>query len=144
MSNMPTIPLWVLLGFAGWTLLVLLGSVGVYRWSLILTGRAPISSFRADRVEGSDLYQRAMRAHANCVENLPVYAAIVLFITVARLDAPLLDRLAILLFGARIAQSLIHIGLRQTDPVVAIRFALFLAQLICMIWMGVWAALNAA
>lgn len=141
---MPTIPLWVLLGFAGWTLLVLLGSVGIYRWSLILTGRAPISSFRADRVEGSDLYQRAMRAHVNCVENLPVYAAVVIFITAAGLDAPLLDRLAILLLAARVAQSLVHIGLRQTNAVVGIRFALFFVQLVCMIWMGAWAALRFA
>src|SRR5689334_5113133 len=28
-----TIPVWVLLGFAGWTLLILLLSVGIYRWS---------------------------------------------------------------------------------------------------------------
>ena len=33
-----TLSLWMLLAFAGWTLLVLLIGVGVYRWSLILTG----------------------------------------------------------------------------------------------------------
>jgi hypothetical protein len=32
-----TIPLWVLLGFAGWTLVVLSGTIGVYRWFSILT-----------------------------------------------------------------------------------------------------------
>jgi len=44
----------------------------------ILTGRVPIREFRADRVEGDDWYRRAMRAHANCVENLPVFGVIVL------------------------------------------------------------------
>lgn len=41
-----TIPIWVLLGFAGWTLLTLFGTVGVYRWSHILTGRVPILTGR--------------------------------------------------------------------------------------------------
>ena len=71
------VPAFVLLGFAGWTVLTLFGSIGVYRWSRILTGRATISEWRADAPQGSERYQRAMRAHMNCVENLPVYAAIV-------------------------------------------------------------------
>jgi hypothetical protein len=33
-----TIPVWMLLGFAAWTLLLLSTTVGVYRWSRILTG----------------------------------------------------------------------------------------------------------
>jgi len=75
-----SIPVWVLLGFAGWTLVTLLGSDGVYRWSQILTKRATMSEWRADLPQGSEWYQRAMRAHANCVENLAVYAAIVVAI----------------------------------------------------------------
>ena len=72
-----TVPVWMLVGFAAWTVLLLLATVGVYRWSRILTGRVPIRSFRADQIEGADWYKRAMRAHANCVENLPVFGAIV-------------------------------------------------------------------
>ena len=67
----------MLLGFATWTLLLLMATVGVYRWSRILTGRVEVRNFRADQVEGEDWYKRAMRAHANCVENLPVFGAIV-------------------------------------------------------------------
>jgi hypothetical protein len=37
------IPVWVLLGFAAWTLLLLFAKVEVYRRSRILTGRAAIS-----------------------------------------------------------------------------------------------------
>ena len=70
-------PVVVLVGFAPWTLLTLLGSVGVYRWSRILTGHASIAEWRADWPQGCEWYQRAMRAHMNCVENLPVYTAIV-------------------------------------------------------------------
>ena len=72
-----TTPVWMLLGFAGWTVLLLLGTVGVYRWSRILTGTVPIRSFRADPIEGAEWYRRALRAHANCIENLPVFGGIV-------------------------------------------------------------------
>ena len=72
-----TLPVWMLVGFAAWTVLLLVATVGVYRWSRILTGRVPIRNFRADQIEGEDWYKRAMRAHANCVENLPVFTAIV-------------------------------------------------------------------
>jgi len=48
-----TVPVWVLLGFAAWTMLNLLAT--------------EIKEFRADKIEGEDWYRRAMRAHANCV-----------------------------------------------------------------------------
>jgi hypothetical protein len=38
-----SIPVLVLLAFAGLTLLTLFGSIGVYRWRRILTGRASIA-----------------------------------------------------------------------------------------------------
>lgn len=47
-----TIPLWVLLGFAGWTLVVLSATVGVYRWFSILTGRTTIGEWHADPPPG--------------------------------------------------------------------------------------------
>ena len=47
------LPVLVLLGFAGWTLLILAASIGVYRWSRILTGRASIAGFPADAAQGS-------------------------------------------------------------------------------------------
>ena len=39
----------------------LFGTIGVYRWSRILTGRASIAEWRAELPQGSDWYQRAMR-----------------------------------------------------------------------------------
>ena len=87
-----TIPQWALLGFAVWTLLVLFGTVGVYRWSRILTGRVRISEWQADQPQGSDWYRRALRAHMNCVENLPVFAAIVLCATASGANSRFLSR----------------------------------------------------
>jgi uncharacterized MAPEG superfamily protein len=129
------IPVLVLLLFAGWTLLVLLGTVGVYRWSRILTGRAHVAEFQADVPHGSDWYRRAMRAHANCLENLPVYAAIVLAAVAAGVRSGTLDVLAITLFAARVLQTLTHVAFEQTDAVVSVRFAFFAMQLGCMLWM---------
>lgn len=125
-----TIPMWALLGFATWTLVLLLATVGVYRWSRILTGRVPIREFRADRVEGADWYQRAMRAHANCVENLPVFGAIVVALYVAELEGAMVDFLSVTILAARVMQSLVHVSLVQTNRVTAIRFAFFFVQIV--------------
>jgi len=77
-----TVPVWVLLGFAAWTINHLLATVGLYRWSRILTGRTQMKEFRADKIEGEDWYLRTMRAQANCVENRPVYGSVVVAIEV--------------------------------------------------------------
>ncbi len=140
--NTITIPLWILLGFAAWTLAVLFGSVGVYRWSRILAGRASIREWRADAVQGADWYQRAMRAHMNCVENLPVYGAVALTAFATGATGAGLDRFAITFFGARVCQSLVHMALPQSEPIAAVRFALYFMQVLCMIAMGVMIVLH--
>ena len=124
-----TIPVWALLGFAAWTVLLLLFTVGVYRWSRILTGRKPIASFQADQVEGKDWYKRSMRAHANCVENLPVFCAIVLALQLGNVSGAAADALAVTILIARVGQSLVHVGFVQTNAVVAVRFGFFFVQL---------------
>jgi uncharacterized MAPEG superfamily protein len=139
-----TIPQWVLLGFSGWTLLILSGPIGIYRWSMILGGRAKVSDWRADKIQGSDWYQRAMRAHMNCVENLPVFAAIVLCATAAETTGPLLSWLSLAFIAARIFQTTTHILFEQTDRVASVRFGFFFVQLICMLIMSGRVAVSAA
>jgi uncharacterized MAPEG superfamily protein len=125
-----SVPLWTLLGFATWTVLLLLGTVGVYRWTRILTGRVPIREFRADRIEGEDWYKRSMRAHANCVENLSVFGAIVLALHVSGVDSAVANGLCIVILAARVLQSLTHVSLPQTNSAVSVRFAFFLIQIL--------------
>jgi uncharacterized membrane protein YecN with MAPEG domain len=122
------VPVWVLLGFAVWTLLLLFGSVGVYRWSRILTGRIPISEFKADQVEGADWYKRAMRAHANCVENLPIVGAIVLVLYISGTGGGSVDVASLFILGGRLLQSLVHLCFVQTNTIVAIRFGFYFIQ----------------
>lgn len=130
-----TTPVWTLLGFATWTLVLLLATVGVYRWSHILTGRVPIRNFRADQIEGSDWYRRAMRAHANCIENLPVFGAIVFALYVGNVSGDLVNKLAVAVIIARVAQSLVHVCLVQSNTVASIRFAFFFVQIVAFFWL---------
>ena len=130
------IPVLALLGFAAWTLLTLIGSVGVYRWSRILSGRATVAEWRADVPQGCEWYQRSMRAHMNCVENLPIFAALVVALMATGLQSPLIDTLAITTLVARVGQTVVHIMAPPSNPSAALRFTLFLVQVICMIAIG--------
>lgn len=130
-----TLPAWMLLGFAAWTVLLLLTTVGVYRWSRILTRRVPIRDFRADQVEGADWYKRAMRAHANCVENLPVFGAIVFALHTGNVAGVLVDVLVTAILVARIMHSLVHVCFIQTNAVASVRFGLFLVQIVGFLWL---------
>ncbi|RAI66537.1 MAPEG family protein [Pseudomonas fluorescens] len=135
-----TIPMWMLLGFATWTLLLLMATVGVYRWVAILFSSAPIASFRSGQLEGADWYQRGTRAHANCVENLPVFAVIVFVISALDINGPAVNDLSTLVLIARVCQSLVHVAHVQTNAFVAVRFTFFCVQLVCFLALMVIAA----
>ena len=129
-----TLALYCLLAFALWTLALLAFTVGVYRWNLILRGARDIHSFRADASEDSpDWYRRATRAHLNCVENLPVFGAIVAVATFAQLHSAMFDVLAIIVVVTRLAQSLTHVCFPISARSVSTRFTFFSFQLICML-----------
>lgn len=131
-----TFPVWMLLGFAVWTIAVLLFSVGVYRWSRILSGRVAIKDFRADVVEGEDWYLRAMRAHANCVENLPVFGAVVFAVYVSGASTFAVDVMAAIVLLGRMIQSVIHVAFVQTNVMASLRFIFFFAQIVCFVGMA--------
>jgi uncharacterized MAPEG superfamily protein len=132
-----TVPVLVLLGFAAWTLFTLCWSIGVYRWGLILLGRATIAEWRANVPQGSDWYQRAMRAHMNCVENLPLFAALVVALVATGLQSRIIDGLSVTFLAARIAQTFVHIAFQQTNGPAALRFAMFFVQILCMTAIGI-------
>jgi len=125
------IPELSLMLFALWTLGVLTVTIGWYRWSRILLGQAAIHQFRSDDVQGEDWYRRAMRAHANCIENLPVFGAIVLVLSQHQIDSPLIDALSLAVPAARVVQSLMHICFVESKRTVSIRFTFFSVQFCC-------------
>ena len=128
-----TLPLFTLLGFAVWTLLVLMATIGVHRWTLILSGRAAIHTFPADAPSGPDWYRRATRAHLNCVENLPVFASIVVVLIQVGVAGAAVDALCCIVLGARVCQTSVHVGFVQTARAVSIRFSFFTLQLLSML-----------
>lgn len=139
-----TIPMWMLLGFATWTLLLLMATVGVYRWSNILFRRVPIAAFRTDQIEGADWYKRGTRAHANCIENLPVFGAIVLALAATGIDGPAINALTIIILIARVIQSSVHVCHVQTNAFVSVRFSFYTVQLVCFLVLIVMIARHAA
>jgi uncharacterized MAPEG superfamily protein len=139
-----SIPIWMLLGFAAWTVLLLLSTIGVYRWSRILTGQTPIKEFRADQIEGADWYRRSMRAHANCIENLPVFGSIVFALSVSQLSGATVSYLCVTVLVARVMQSLVHVCLPQTNTVSAMRFVFFFVQIVCFAALIAMVARHAA
>jgi uncharacterized MAPEG superfamily protein len=138
-----SIPVWALLAFATWTMAILMLGVGVYRWSLILAGKAELKSFPGDEPHGSPLYRRAVRAHANCVENLPVFAAIVLAAQAAGVHSSMLDVLSAAAVAARVMQTSAHLA-SGSNTAIAVRFTFLSVQLAAFVWMGALVVLHAA
>jgi uncharacterized MAPEG superfamily protein len=124
-------------------LLVLLVGVGVHRWAHVLARKAELTDFPGGVAEGAPFYRRAMRAHANCVENLPVYGAIAITAAIAGVDTPGLDRLAIVFLLARFGQTLIHMLFRETNRTIGIRFSFFMVQFLVMLWIAAIVAIAA-
>jgi uncharacterized MAPEG superfamily protein len=135
-----TIPVAVLLAFAAWTIATLAVAIGWFRWSRILTRRAGIHEFEGGAGQPTGWSLRAHRAHANCLENLPLYTAVVVSISVTGATHPALDPLALALIAARVGQTLTHVVFDPTARAVSVRFSFFLMQLACMVAMGVIAA----
>jgi uncharacterized MAPEG superfamily protein len=122
--------LYSLLGFVVWTLLVVLVGIGFPRISAVLARRAAPKSFVADVPHGDDRYRRTMRAHANCVENLPLFAALVLIARAISLESVTFEVLAVAVLPARVAQTALHVA-SGSNKAVLVRFFFFSAQFVC-------------
>ena len=133
--------LWSLLGFAVWTLLLVLLGIGLPRFRAVLIDKARPNSFNPATPHGSERYQRTMRAHMNCVENLPVFAALVLLAAVLELNHGLFEAAAALVLPARVLQSVVHVASGRNRAVL-VRFVFFTIQLGCFLTMAAVIALS--
>ena len=131
-----SIPVAALLAFALWTITLLAFTIGVLRWTLIFSGRAELKSFPGDEPHGSPFYRRATRAHAHCVENLPVFGAIVFAAEASGAHSPALDALAVIVVAARICQSGAHLS-SGANLAIGVRFSFLMVQLAAFFWMAV-------
>lgn len=115
-----------LTGFVTWTLLLLV-LMELVRTQLVLRGKVPANGFTPDNAGLSPFMQRLARAHANCLEGLPIFGGLLLVAMVAGLTA-VTDSLAYVLLGARVFQSLVHLA--STAPLaVKVRFTAFALQM---------------
>jgi uncharacterized MAPEG superfamily protein len=123
-----------LLGFLSWTL-ALLVLMEVIRSKLVLTGAVPANGFSPDNAGLSPFMQRLARAHANCLEGLPLFGGFMLLAVLAG-KSQVTDPLAYVLLTARITQSIIHLG--STSPVaVTARFTAFAVQIAIAIYWAI-------
>jgi uncharacterized MAPEG superfamily protein len=124
-----------LIGFTAWTLLLVL-TVFAYRGARFLGG-TPINHWPRARKPDDDapLVRRIEDAHANCLENLPVFAVIVLVAAaLGKLQA--VDALAPWVLYARIGQSVAHMwGVGSLQ--VLVRASFWAAQLLLFVWMSI-------
>lgn len=123
MSNPSAI---ALTGFVVWALLLLV-LMELMRSRLVLRRENRADEFRPDNSNLSPFMQRLARAHANCVESLPVFGGLLLVALITRHTA-ITDSLAYLFLGARIFQSLVHLA-SPSSAAVTIRFAAFAVQM---------------
>lgn len=121
--------------FAGWTL-ALVFIVFAYRGVRVLQGVAINSWGRGARTTSDAAFvKRAEDAHANAVENLVAFAAIVMGgHALGRIEA--LTPFAAWVFYARIGQSVVHL-IGTSVPLVMVRATFWGIQLALMLYM-VW------
>lgn len=123
----------VLLLLTAWTLLLAVVYVG-YRVVLVLTFKEKANAWTRGAIEHVDpaIITRFNHAHLNSLETLPLYAAVVLF---AYMQGQLgvLDPLAYVYLGARMAQSVIHV-ISTAPLMVFLRANALLVQWVLLIY----------
>ena len=120
------------LGFVAWALF-LVTLMEFSRFKFILTGAVAANQFRPDNSNLPPFLQRLARAHANCIEGLPIFGGLLILAALTG-RASITDPLAYAFLAARILQSLIHIS---SVSVVAswLRFFAFAVQVgIAVYW----------
>ncbi|PCJ16063.1 MAG: MAPEG family protein [Gammaproteobacteria bacterium] len=120
-----------LLGFTSWTLL-LASTIAMMRGFLSMKGDHALNSYSPDGADVSAFSNRLCRAHANCLENLPLFAVIGLYALITQ-QTSALDSLALVLLAARIGQSTIHL-ISTSVVAVMLRASFFSVQLGLMAW----------
>lgn len=124
-----------LIFYALWALALVL-MIAADRLLLIAKGEMKNNAFASGIPHGTESYWRINRAHMNTVENLPIFAAIVLCGWVAGMESATFNLLATIVVVARIVQSIVHI-VSGSQTATWARTLAFAVQVVCEIWMAV-------
>jgi uncharacterized MAPEG superfamily protein len=123
-----------LIGFTAWTLLLVL-AIFAWRGIEILRSKKADSWTRGKTVDEPGLIRRIEHAHLNCLENLPIFAVIVLA-AAAMGKSAVTEPYAMYVLYARLAQSIVHlIGVNHWLVLVratfwTVQLALFVVMLL--------------
>ena len=117
---------YALTGFVSWALflLVLMEAIRTY---LVATKKVAANGFTPDNSGLSPFMQRLARAHANCIEGLPIFGGL-MAIAIMTSRTGVTDALAFWLLGVRIVQSIIHL-ISISPMMVSLRFTAFALQM---------------
>lgn len=119
--------------YAGWILFLAL-LYALPRVPKALLGTTKIDSWERGKDPIDPMYlQRAKSAHLNCLENFPVFAAVVGMAGLLG-KVELISTFAALVFYARIGQSVSHI-LGTSFILIMLRATFFLAQVFLTLYM---------
>ena len=125
-----------LMAFVLWTIVLAL-SYATYRVPVMLAGRQRADHWErnsSDAVDDPPVLQRSKAAHMNCVENLPLFAAVVLA-GVASGQSAVVDALAAYVFYARLVQSIAHL-IGTSFVLISVRATFFLIQIALIAYMA--------
>ncbi len=120
-----------LIGYVAWTLLLVITIITMRTWISLVEKRESYS-FSPDGSDVSEASARLCRAHANCVENLPIFGAIIL-VAIATGNSGITDSLALWVLAARIAQSVTHL-ISTNNLAISIRVTFYTVQLAIEGW----------
>ena len=115
-----------LVGYVAWMLLLAI-TILLLRTALVLAKKRAANSFSPSGEEISPFSNRLCRAHANCYENLPIFAALILLALVTD-NAGITDSLARWALVARVAQSTVHL-ISTSELAVTLRATFHSVQL---------------
>lgn len=136
---MPSPTHFAILGLATWLIVTVLGVAGFRLYRTLASGK-PANTFRADGADLPGLGERLVRVHANCVENIPLYIAVMLF-AMASGQTAITDAGAGMLLYARVAQSIVHAA-STSVPAVLLRFSFYALQTGLILW-WLWQMISA-
>ncbi len=121
-----------LLGFISWSLILLIVMESI-RTKLVMTKEVPPNGFNPENSNLSPFMQRLARAHANCIEGLPVFGGLFVLAIITQQQS-VTDGLAYLFLAARIIQSTVHL-ISISSAAVTFRFSMFAVQMVIgVIW----------
>lgn len=123
-----------LTAFISWALFLLVLMESIRSW-LVLSRQVAANGFTPDNANLSPFMQRLARAHANCVEGLPIFGGLMVVALVTD-NTGVTDGLAYAFLLFRLLQSVIHL-FSLSATAVTLRFSAFAVQMVIGVYWAI-------